>query len=637
MGGRRGRVLTLVLLASLAVLAAAPATTHDRQPPVGGPQPAAAPLPARVVVHARDPQSRVHVALLGVNHHYNRDGYALWDAVADRPVPAVVAGSRRAGIQSVRFPGGTIANLYDWKRAIGNERECQVDGRGTARTGFRPVPGLAFGPDEYMAFIEAIGGQPLLMVPAITGTPAEAAAWVEYMNAPAGAPGNPGGGVDWADVRAANGHPASYQVRRWEIGNEPSHAESRHWMSADDDVAVRQYAFGGHRDVVAEPLGTDCRHPPGGVPSDGSAAQTFSVVYPPVSATRTSISVAGTRWHRVDDLADAGPDERAYELRAASGEVVFGDGEHGAVPPDGAVVRASYRSVHQGFFAFARAMHAVDQDIDVCSGWDTPAFATVAGARRYDCLTAHPLVSFEAAGTDDWADAVEGHDRQQLAVANRRDKVVQLLRALPDRSPLLLTEFSFINGDTEAFPMWSTSMSHAVAMTGLWAAWLRLGIGWGMGDDLLWGFDRAVLGPAPDYTFTADAVTRQALLPMFAAGGRVVRTLTPVNPVRDPGLGDGTYAGLTVIATRGAGGGLWLLVANRLPYRSVETRVRVGGATLAGTAQVRRVEADEFTDWNHPGRPPAVRLATSDRGVGRGGFTHTFAPSSVTVFRLPTS
>src|SRR5690606_26762999 len=32
---------------------------------------------------------------------------------------------------------------------------------------------------------------------------------------------NPGGGTDWAAVRAKNGHPEPYNIRYWEFGNEP--------------------------------------------------------------------------------------------------------------------------------------------------------------------------------------------------------------------------------------------------------------------------------------------------------------------------------------------------------------------------------------------------------------------------------
>jgi len=51
--------------------------------------------------------------------------------------------------------------------------------------------------------------------------PAQSAAdFVEYANAPNNG-SNPGGGTDWAAVRAANGRAAPYGIRIWNIGNEP--------------------------------------------------------------------------------------------------------------------------------------------------------------------------------------------------------------------------------------------------------------------------------------------------------------------------------------------------------------------------------------------------------------------------------
>jgi hypothetical protein len=291
--------------------------------------------------------------------------------------------------------------------------------------------------------------------------------------------------------------------------------------------------------------------------------------------------------------------------------------------------------VHAGYFAFARQMKAVDPTIKVCASWGTPAFPQVVSDRRFDCLSAHAITSFEAAGDADWADPLEGHDRLMLATAKRRGKVADLLEVLPDRVPLWLTEASTINGDLTDFPAWTTSASHAAHMATLWGDWMELNIPWGMGDDLLWGSDRAVLGPAPHYTYTADAVTREALLPMFEAGGRQLSTAVSANPVRHPGLGDGSYPGLAVTATRGPKGQLFLLVVNRLPFEDVTSRVRLDHFQSAGTAVVRHVASPSFQAWNAPGEPPAVTLETRSRRIEEAGFTATFPSTSTTVIRIP--
>jgi alpha-N-arabinofuranosidase len=587
------------------------------------------------VVRATSDRGRASSRLLGVNHHYNRNGYGLWSAPSHSPVPAVVKESRRAGLQSVRFPGGTIANLFDWKRAIGPHHGCQVNGTGTPETGFPAVRHrLAFGVDEYMSFLRAIGAAPLIMVPFVTSRPIDAADWVEYMNAPAGVAGNPNGGVDWADVRADNGHPRPYEVRRWEIGNEQDHPTERYWMAANDAKAVKQYAFGGERTIVAEPLGRNCAHPLHGVAADGSADQHFEVLYPPVKAASVKVLVGGTGWDRVADLSSSGPRDRVFRVRAASGTIVFGDGVHGAVPPAEASVTASYTSVHAGFFSFARRMKAVDPHIRVCSSWGTPAFVVLARGRHDDCLTTHPITTFGGSRGHPahWSRPLVGHDAFMQAAERRRRQVVRLLDVLPSRTPLWLTEASTIHGDTDTFPSWATSASHAAYMASLWADWMNLRIPWGMGDDLLWTNDRAVLGPAPDYAFTADAVTRQALRPMFEAGGKVLATSVENNPVRRPRSGS-SYAALAVCATRRKRR-MFVMVVNRLPTTDVTARIRFDGARVAGRMSVRRVAGSSFQSWNPPGEAPSVRLVRRSRSVHGFSFEAGFPAASTTVFRI---
>jgi alpha-N-arabinofuranosidase len=68
------------------------------------------------------------------------------------------------------------------------------------------------GTDEFVALCRLLGAEPYLCVNYGTGSPEEAADWVEYCN----------GSVEtrWGKVRAANGHPEPYDVKYWNIGNE---------------------------------------------------------------------------------------------------------------------------------------------------------------------------------------------------------------------------------------------------------------------------------------------------------------------------------------------------------------------------------------------------------------------------------
>ena len=122
--------------------------------------------------------------------------------------PDVIRLWREARLPLLRFPGGNFASGYHWRDGVG-PAEQRVTRRNPAWAGaeYNHV-----GTDEMMALCGAIGCEPMICVNAGSGTADEAAAWVDYCN---GAADTPNGAA-----RAANGHPAPYGVRLWEIGNE---------------------------------------------------------------------------------------------------------------------------------------------------------------------------------------------------------------------------------------------------------------------------------------------------------------------------------------------------------------------------------------------------------------------------------
>lgn len=50
------------------------------------------------------------------------------------------------------------------------------------------------------------------------------------------------------------------------------------------------------------------------------------------------------RWTEVTSLAASSPDDRHFTLDRETGEIRFGDGEHGRRPATGSTVEATYRS-----------------------------------------------------------------------------------------------------------------------------------------------------------------------------------------------------------------------------------------------------------------------------------------------------
>src|SRR5690606_34657064 len=220
--------------------------------------------------------ARVPKEIVGANHRWPRGGLGMWDAANDRPLPRIVELSKQTNLGIVRYPGGTVANLFEWKRAIGpqSERTCQVGGGFVG--GAEPMDSV-YGPDEHQRFVEEIGAKTTIMTNGSGAPASDAADFVEYMNAPVGT--NPNGGTAWADVRAENGHPEPYGIEVWEVGNEVYLQNQHYWRSSDPEVGLRQYVFGGTQRQLDQPLGSRCDHRPTAGVSDGSPGQEFRVWY----------------------------------------------------------------------------------------------------------------------------------------------------------------------------------------------------------------------------------------------------------------------------------------------------------------------------------------------------------------------
>ena len=668
-------------LAALVVAAVVSATSL-----VGG-SPAAA-ASATITVYAgggTDDVGSVFANILGANHRYTFNGYDTWDPATGQVRPDVVAKTRQMGMRVLRWPGGTVGNTVWWKGTIGTNRMCQRDGRitdlgevGNPADDVMPARDPAYGLDEHLAFVAAVGAEAQIMVPMAISNAIDAADLVEYLNTPAGDGVNPNDGPDWAEVRAANGHPAPYGVRFFELGNENYHANQRYWMTQNQtDVnpparaAITQYINGGSRRLTGERLGKltlrdaagnrTCTGSTAGVASDGTPGQVFNFRYPSAAVDTFALRVDGVTWRRVENLAAAGPADRVFLLRPHIGEVQFGDGTHGAIPPAGAAVVADYTSEHRGFVHFYQRMKAVDPAIDVCAAWgraNFPAlFAELAPAgSRYDCLTAHPYTHFSGGGKADWDSALEAHDWHMMSAWDERESVAQLRQAVNANTSapypyIAISEYGALWGPEvgNPFPEYAYSMTHVLYMASQWIHWLELGIPWAEGNDFVSHAWYTLLGPAGSgFLRSAEAVTREAVTPMFAARGKRIRHTVTSNPLRDPPDAvmcdggaptscTGTYEKLNVTATRAPDGTVYLMVVNRSPVEgdAITADVVLHGLVGSGTATVRRVAPSHFTSHNDVATPSAVTLSEWQRPVAANGFAETFPPYSVTLVRLP--
>jgi alpha-N-arabinofuranosidase len=144
----------------------------------------------------------------------------VWiDEVSLLPGDAAPGGVRRDVFEKIkqlnpafiRWPGGNVAQDYHWLWGVG-PRDERVTWTNLSWKN-EPEPS-DFGTDEFVAFARAAGAEPSITVNVEGGgaTVEEAAAWVEYCNGPATS--------KYGAMRAANGHPAPFAVKFWEMGNE---------------------------------------------------------------------------------------------------------------------------------------------------------------------------------------------------------------------------------------------------------------------------------------------------------------------------------------------------------------------------------------------------------------------------------
>ena len=168
-----------------------------------------------VTVDAANPGPVINRNILGqFAEHLGRGVYeGVWVG-PDSKIPNtrgirtdVVTALKALKVPNVRWPGGCYGDEYHWKKGIGKDRPATVNASwgGVLETN-------AFGTHEFMDFVDQIGTQAYVSVNVGSGSPQEAAEWLEYMTTD-----QP---TQLGKLRAANGHEAPYKVAILGLGNE---------------------------------------------------------------------------------------------------------------------------------------------------------------------------------------------------------------------------------------------------------------------------------------------------------------------------------------------------------------------------------------------------------------------------------
>jgi alpha-N-arabinofuranosidase len=604
---------------------------------------------ASITVDASQPGVRIDPDLFGSDFLAPFGGMGSFDAASDSFWPSFLEqlrGPVYAG--SLRFPGGIAAESYDWQRAIGPQSQRTDNAIGPSNG---PSPSTV-GPDEFGQLLDRTGATGVATVNFGTGSAQEASDFVQYMT------GRPGTSAS-ANQRAQNGHPAPYDVRWWEVGNEEYSTD--YWRTGTPvtvngppggcpTVATCLYIYGGSTQFSGQKVVGYADRSAAAAVSDGGDQQSFYVAYPPVQPGSATIDVGGQAWTQVASLSGAGPSSDDYTLNPSTGEITFGDGVLGAIPPSGATITASYISgPHDGFLQFYRAMKQANPAIKVCSTDTSEDFIEAMGSTLpYDCLQEHPYVG---AGDASPSEPIETYETQVMGVPDTEAASVGALQSelrqdAGRQVPLVLSEYGQLvssTPDRTVVPYYLSSLDEALLNASQLADWIRLGIPVA---------DRQLLNAElPPATLTTSSLRHLA---PWSAGGAMVDagTRTVVEPAGqmlelmkplagerrlgiavadDPRLtvaGGHPIGDLSVVA--GAGGGDVVIVAiNRDPDASVPVQISVSGLHGSGPATMTRLDGPSALSFNEIGEPASVVIRTSRVRVLHGAIPLTLPPHSI--------
>ena len=380
-----------------------------------------------IVINKDNVIQTIDDSIFGINHRYAFNGYGTYDEENQMIKESFADLYREAGFGSIRYPGGTISNLFNWKTTLGPQesRKDQIHGF----YNYSGQGGIAanFGLGEIGTFAQENNSEIVYVYSLGRGNAKDAADLIEYLNAEVGT--NPNGGIDWAQVRADNGHEEPYNVRYFEIGNEMQQGgtdgsgSQQYWLPNVGN-AEDAYISGGLATFTKQYAVLEEDWNVTGSYSDGTANQELWMRYANVENEddenfvafvegSVTVYVNNEAWTIVDDLSTASATDKVCEVNKRNGKITFGDGVHGMIPPKGNQVTVDYKVQRDGFAQISQAMRDTmaaintaegsNDSVYVYSSYETNGYINkmhnLGYDDLYDGLTIHPYSGTPSGGS----------------------------------------------------------------------------------------------------------------------------------------------------------------------------------------------------------------------------------------------
>ena len=611
-----------------------------------------------IKVDTSDELREISRAMFGINHRYHNNGYSSWNATEKKIEDKFNTYVKEAKFGSIRYPGGTVSNLFDWKRSIGPAEKRKKTVHGLPETSDPITPN--FGLDEAMTWIyDDIGAEAVWVYGMGQGSAADAADLFEYLNAPAdGDATNPNGGVDWAEVRAKNGHPEPYGVTRFEIGNEIGYYRQTYWMDGrasgtnwmDTYIDGGRMSFDKNTRTVQEEDWRDVA-----TNSDGTANQVHYVRYAPAVEGSVSVYVGGTQWQIVASLEGQGA-KNVCTVDETTGKITFGDGTNGNIPQSGQAITAAYQSDRDGFKAYYQAMKQIAEqlhmDIQVyCGSGEQVSFVKKMAAKGYnayyDGVVIHPYSDTNggviADNDPEFYEKVLGRSQQ-----HNMSRVKNLVDAMNQYAPGMgkvpvLSEFGVYNHNTQ----FVRAIGHAVYIANEMIDYIGFGtpyinkhclVDYPYGADNLGSGSQCVIQAIKQNNGTTDFVSTPSAK-MFS----IFNNMTGTTQVRQTIEGNSTYYTyktygvplVKAISSTDKEGNTYITVVNNSKDDVTNINLALDGRDLTGKEiQVWYLTSDSVLDENTQADPDKVTVQKTNVSATEETMKYTLAPHSITAFKI---
>ena len=602
-------------------------------------------------------------SVFGINHRYAFNGYGSFDSYLMEVKDDFKELYEEAGFGSIRYPGGTISNLFNWKATLDSV------GRKNQIHGFYNNPGQGgiapnFGIKEIADFADDVNSEIVYVYSLGRGSVQDAQDLIEFLNAEVGT--NPNGGIDWAAVRAENGHPQPYNVRYFEIGNEMQQAgeggdgtwSQGYWLTGVSSGAETAYINGGTASYTKQYAVCEEDWNQQASKSDGSANMVRYMRYAntnpkeydengnivddqdfaAIEKDGVAVFVGNTQWTLVDSFENSKASDKHAVIDYSTGAIHFGDGVKGAIPASGQQIYVSYKVKRDGFVQVSQAMKettaainaaneakGVDsvQEAYVYSSYETQGFITKMNNGGYndlyDGLTIHPY-----SGTPNGTGATFYDSAMSLAESAGVGKVQEYVNMLPEGKVPVISEYGIFRS-TDALVR---SQTHAIYIAKVLMEYVRLGspyiqkhclIDWySAGADSLGPTQQAVIQAVAQSgasTLTGEGEFKFFSTPsahvfqMFNSsfGDEVVASSFS----RMENLSNGVDA-YSALASKDAYDNYYVAVVNVDRVNAKRMELKVNGVDFDGKdVEIQLLASDSFTDENTLENPNNVAVETT--------------------------